>query len=166
MVGYVLFRTVLEYGMLWKRVVWGEDGLYRSAEATRQAELCSVYNLPLSEFAKKQLRSLPRQRWDMDYSVGGPLWLEWQRLQTHSEWERWKDLYFNAPAPLAVEEKHYHSTMRFSVYLDWLQENDFLLEEEEVRRIIRWERSKDTLPFPKWQSVHKGSNPEPVEGAS
>lgn len=156
MVGYVLFRTVLEYGMLWKRVVWCEDALYRLAEATRQAELCSVYNLPLSEFAKKQLRSKLRQRWDMDYSVGGPLWLEWQRLQTHSEWEKWSGIYTNA------QKKQ--PAIRFKVYYDWLLENGFELEAKEIADTIA--HKIDWICYPSFVSVQKSSDSEPVEGAA
>jgi hypothetical protein len=101
----------------------------------------------------------------MDYSVGGPLWLEWQRLQSHSEWERWKDLY-GKDATLAVHP------FRWGLLYDWLLENDLPLEAEEVKRCRLEEPissgGRFQLSPPNWipASLNKGSDPEPVEGAS
>ncbi len=94
----------------------------------------------------------------MDYSVGGPLWLEWQRLQTHSEWERWKEMY-SEKQPLN----------KFRIFYDWLLENDFPVEAECVlNECIDFHRYEPNARYytPPFESVNESSDPEPVEGAA
>jgi len=67
---------------------------------------------------------------------GSPLWEEWQRLQAHSEFDRWADIY-DSPQPI----------LRWQIYCDWLQENGFLLEYAEVREYV-FERGESTLNKP------------------
>lgn len=122
---------------------WGEPKLH------------SVVGLLMA--ATDRLAKPKRNNPTMDYSVGGPLWLEWQRIQTHSEWDRWEDLYDGSR----------HAINRWKVYYDWLLENCFDLESSEVQAwAILTPETYVNLHKPAWKSVNESSDSEPVEGAA
>lgn len=123
--------------------------------ASTQIERAEAYGLPIPKWISKKFPVEPRKAWLMDYSVGGPLWAEWQRLQTHSEWDRWKDLY--------TEDRN--NKHRWLVFYDWLLENDFPLEASEVRRWVE-DDTIYSLCVPNFISVSKDPNSEPVEGTA
>lgn len=163
---YISFKTlnrVIQQIILYSRVT---AGLRSDVVASTQIERAVAYGLPIPKWISKRFPVEPRKAWLMDYSVGGPLWAEWQRLQTHSEWDRWKGAY---------EQKQ--PLIFFQTYFDWLLENNCPIEagciKTEVIDNQNWNLYPNTRyyapPFEeegKLVWLKERPNSEPVEGAA